>query len=103
MLKLELADGCIQGVAEEAVQGSDVVAAGGQDRLQHSDIRAGHGLVDHAGRPGPGETEGRFFCLIEDSKKRNQRPAGDFSLLRAGYIGFIMFSCLFSYFLLYIN
>ena len=51
MLALELADGCVQCVTEEAIQGAGIIAAGSKDRLHHRDIRAGHGLVAHAGRP----------------------------------------------------
>ena len=50
MLPLEATDGCVQGIAKEAVKGAGVIIASSQDRLQHSDICAGHGLVDHGTR-----------------------------------------------------
>ena len=40
MLALELADGCVQCVTEEAIQGAGIIAAGSKDRLHHRDIRA---------------------------------------------------------------
>ena len=48
IVHLELSDGCIQDITEDAVQFSGVIPSGRQDRLQHSNVRAGHGLVNHA-------------------------------------------------------